>query len=79
MTIARKYFSHLIGAYVPSTIKNVYKKYGKEIESGLLPKYIFNDGSYIETYGNEIASVDGEFEFEETDPSEAYFIGFAGL
>ena len=33
-----------------------------EIEDGLLPKYIFNDGSYIETYGGEIVTVNRKVE-----------------
>ncbi len=61
--IAHEYFWDLLGNYCPDYIEEIFDKFGKElIDRPLLPRYIFNDGSYIEVYGGEIANVNGKSE-----------------
>lgn len=79
MTIAEKYFLNLIGVYCPDTIDEIYEKYGKAYEHSLIPKYIFEDDSYITAYGKEIVTVNGIDENPKLKPFEQWFASFGGL
>ena len=59
MNIAEWYFSGKQGRYVPELIEEVDDKYGVKTTGPLIYKHCFIDGSYIETYGNEIVTVNG--------------------
>ena len=56
-SIAKTYFGGHEGEYMPSLIEEIDEKHGTEYVHGLLPRHYFTDGSWIETYGNEIVSV----------------------
>lgn len=67
MTIAEKEFTGYLGFFIPDRIKNVTEKYECVKEGNILPKYTFKDGSYIETYGGELISINGKTEMEVID------------
>ena len=67
MTIAEKEFEGYLGMYIPDRIKKVTEKYKCVSEGKILPRYTFEDGSYIEAYGNELVSINGKTELEEVD------------
>lgn len=59
MNYAEKMFGNDLGKYLPDKIERTFQEYGLKIEGHVLPKYTFKDGSYIETYGGEIITVNG--------------------
>lgn len=69
--IAETYFKGYNGRYVPDRIESVYEKYGKKQTGGCpLVKYIFVDDSYIDVWGGEVASINGEIEGGDDDEED---------
>lgn len=64
MTIAEKEFNGYLGMYIPDRINNITEKFECVKEGNILPKYTFKDGSFIETYGGELISINGKTELE---------------
>lgn len=67
MTIAEKEFEGYLGLYIPDRIEKVTSEHKCVREGKILPKYTFEDGSFIETYGNELISINGKTELEVID------------
>lgn len=70
MNYADKMFMDDLEQYCPDKIEKAYKEYGLKIETGLIKKYIFLDYSYIEVYGGEVVSVNGNTGEEDDEDEE---------
>ena len=82
MKIAEQYFGKLLGVYAPKTIEDVSKKFDGKWTGSMCPRCTFNDGSFIETVGNEVvfvSDVGGSEDVDNYDHAAAYFAGFGNL
>lgn len=68
-------FKGKIGVYAPDLIESV-KEHEVEIRNSLCTKITYDDGSWVETYGNEIVDYSGSSDDKQLDPADAYFEGF---
>lgn len=70
-------FKGMIGVYAPDTLESVkdheVKRIGKLIE-----KIIYDDESWVETYGGEIVDYSTKEDEKQPEPEEAYFMGMSG-
>ena len=70
-------FKGMIGVYAPNALESVKDHVVKTI-GGLTPKTIFDDGSWVITYGGEIVDYSTRRDEKQPEPEEAYFMGMSG-
>lgn len=80
MTKAEKYFGGYQGIYCPKLIKEVCDKEIVKDEGLIISKLVFDDGSYVDIYGNEIVTVNGKYWYNDehaVKPEDAWAINMA--
>lgn len=74
-TIAEQIFGDLMFTYAPATIAEACKTFPHKWEGIIINKLIFEDNSWIETYGDEIVR-SSFYNEDKNDVSEDSFKGY---